>query len=802
MAVCAPCLPAGAQDDLDDRLRTAPQRVVVTGNAVPLGSLRSSVAETVLGAETIRRSGSDSAADLLRSVPGLLVQSSGGEGNANIGARGLPLSGGAKFALFMEDGLPVLAFGDLNFATADGFVRIDPSLARLEVVRGGSAATLASNAPGAVFNLVSRTGDVAGGSLSLSTGLGFARQRVDFGHGAAIDDVWRYHVGGYYRVGEGARTIGYTGERGGQIKANLTRRIGEGHVRLHLKLLDDRAPVSLPVPLSITGSTADPIVASLPGFDARTGALQTPALQEDLAVDRDGRIVRTDPADGYRSLTRAVGYEVDLDVGAGWRLEQRARLARISGGFVGPYPAEVTGAAALAAAIGGPGATLRYATGPRAGQPFDTASPGGNGLAVRTHLFNTTLGSLDHLVQDLRLTRSFGSGERWLSATAGFYTSRQTIDQDWHWNTYLQEARGSDSALLDVRRADGSLVTQRGLQAYGEPFWGDCCVHSYRLHYDTQAPYLALNAQQGGLNVDASVRLDVARGSGHYAGAGAPRAIDVDGDGTLQPPETRVAVVDPATALPVDYRVHYHSHSLGASLALGADAAVFSRLSRGGRANADRALFGGGIRADGSIAHERAVNTVDQQELGLKSRWRQGWLQATLFSARTRLSDQDITSTTERFSRRTFRAHGIELEGSWRAGPLEWLGGMTWTHGRISADEITPERVGERVNPRFMFNLAPTLRLERSVLGLNVIGISSFPSTRGGLPNPGFVQVNGFAEWTLAPRWTLALAGNNLFNRIGITELPNAAAGVTADGVNSGRSIAGRTLQASIRHEL
>lgn len=779
------------------------QRIVVTGHASPVEARRASIAVTGLDADEIRFGGHDGAADVLRSLPGLLVQSSGGEGNANIGVRGLPLSGGAKFLLFLEDGLPVVAFGDIDFGTADTFVRIDDSVERVEVVRGGSAATLTSHAPGGVVNLISRTGDDESGNLTLTAGLGMDRQRLSFAKGGALGPRWRYHVGGHHRVGEGVRTVGYTAERGGQIKGNLTREFDAGHLRLHLRLLDDRAPVFLPVPMSITAGSGGPRFASLPGFDLGQGAMQSAAFRDDLSVDRDGNVRHTDIADGYRSTLRALGVEAGFDIAPGWRAEARARRTAISGRFVGPYPAEVGTAAALAEAIGGDGATLRYATGPRAGQAVDDpATLGGNGLAVRTHLFNTTLHSLDHDAMDLRLARSGLLRDVQVTATVGFYASRQAIDQDWHWNTYLQEVKGDGAALLDVVRADGTLATQRGLVAYGEPFWGNCCVRSYRLRYETQAPYLALQVRRGALDVDASLRQDRFSADGTYAGAGDLQALDVDGDGRLQDPETRVPQVDADTAMPVHYRVHYRSYSLGANLLWQPDLAVFARLSRGGRGNAERVLFGGGVRPDGSIAKAFAVNTVDQRELGV--RWQGARLDAsaTLFEAETRVVDQDITSPTERFFQRTYRARGLELEGAWRQGPWRVRGSVTWTSGRIVADQITPDRVGEPINPRWMFNLAPSVRAGSLAGGLNLIGTSAFPSTRGGLASPGFVQVNAFVEGRIGRDWTIALTVNNLFDRIGITEIPNASGGVTADGLNTARSIPGRSVQLAVRHAL
>ncbi|WP_366522293.1 hypothetical protein [uncultured Sphingomonas sp.] len=53
---------------------------------------------------------------MLRNLPGIRVEASGGEGNANISVRGLPVaSGGAKFLQLQEDSLPVLEFGDIIF---------------------------------------------------------------------------------------------------------------------------------------------------------------------------------------------------------------------------------------------------------------------------------------------------------------------------------------------------------------------------------------------------------------------------------------------------------------------------------------------------------------------------------------------------------------------------------------------------------------------------------------------------------------------------------------------------------------
>jgi outer membrane receptor for ferrienterochelin and colicin len=122
------------------------ERVVVTGTSTGSSKMKSSVSISTIEADTIQKSAPTSAAEVLRSVPGVRSESSGGEGNANITVRGVPISaGGARYVQIQEDGLPVLQSGDFNFITPDSYVKIDGSLDHLEVVRGGSASTMASN---------------------------------------------------------------------------------------------------------------------------------------------------------------------------------------------------------------------------------------------------------------------------------------------------------------------------------------------------------------------------------------------------------------------------------------------------------------------------------------------------------------------------------------------------------------------------------------------------------------------------------------------------------------------------------
>jgi outer membrane receptor protein involved in Fe transport len=140
--------------------------IVVTAVSKGQNKLETSISVSSIGAEAIANAAPRSVAELFRSLPGIRSESSGGEGNANISVRGLPVaSGGSKFLQLQEDGLPVLEFGDIAFGNADIFLRSDFNVQRVESVRGGSSSTFASNAPGGVINLISKTGEKEGGAI-------------------------------------------------------------------------------------------------------------------------------------------------------------------------------------------------------------------------------------------------------------------------------------------------------------------------------------------------------------------------------------------------------------------------------------------------------------------------------------------------------------------------------------------------------------------------------------------------------------------------------------------------------------
>ncbi|EIZ79006.1 TonB-dependent receptor [Novosphingobium sp. Rr 2-17] len=775
--------------------------IIVTGTARAERRLTTSISVSAVDAKDLVKLAPMGSADLLRNIPGLRAESSGGESNANIAVRGLPVaSGGGKFVQFQEDGLPVLDFGDIAFATADTFVRPDYNVSRVEVVRGGSASTFTSNAPGAIINFISKTGEVAGGSIGVTKGIDFNRTRVDADYGAPIGEDWRFHIGGFYRIGDGIRDAGYTAEKGGQVKGNVTRTFSNGFIRLNFKFLDDRSPIYVPSPINVTGTASNPSYTSYPGFDVRSGTSLSQYFRSDVAIGHDGKRIVSDLGDGYRVKTRGIGAEASFDLGGGWRVDDKFNIASNSGSFATSYPGQVAPLTTLMNQIGGAGATLRYANGPNAGQVIANPSTlNGNGLGINALTFGVTLDDFTNATNILTVNRDFNVGSGTGNLTFGYFKSYQAIKMDWHWNSYLQEVKGKDAALLDVYNAAGQAVTQNGLIAYGEPVFGNCCQRYYDVSYKIDAPYLAVSYKTGALSLDGSVRFNSSKASGSYAGSTGLSTIDVNQDGIIQAPELSVPVASTQASSPVNYRKNYFTYSVGANYEVMPDLALFARVSRGARFNADRILFGGGVRSDGSVADEVAVNFVNQQEAGVK--FRQGGFYANLTAFRaTTAESNEIVIPQQMVINNTYRSYGLEAEGGFDRGIFHLVAGATYTHARIVKSQVNPALNGNVPyrQAALVFQVTPSISTDKFEIGANITGTtSSYASDLNTLKIPGYVMTNAFASYALTPTLRLSVSAQNLFNVIGITEVGQVPDSVPANGINTARAFPGRNVSAT-----
>ncbi|RJF93794.1 TonB-dependent receptor domain-containing protein [Sphingomonas cavernae] len=793
---------------------TSQAEVFSTGVAKGRDRLDSATSTSSLRGADIQKIGARSVAEVLRNIPGIRVEASGGDVNNSFTIRGLPLaSSGSKYLQLQEDGLPVLEYGDL-FVGADVFLRPDFNLNAVETIRGGSASTFASNSPGGVINFMSKTGDVEGGAVQVSSGLDFDEKRLDFDYGSRISDTLRFHVGGFYRTGEGPRETGYTAYKGGQLKLNVTKEFDGGYIRLSGKYLDDRTPTYLSVPMSVSGTNADPNYKDIANFDVNSGSLLSPHVANIVTLDGNNNLARKDLRDGIHAIAKSVGLEAQFDV-AGWTITEKFRYADLSGQMTQFQYGLTMPAAALATTFGGPGATLSYATGPNAGQAItDLASLNGNGLLSLAVLRDMELNSLDVMTNDIRATRQWNIGDGVLTTTVGFYKSTQAVDADWLFISGISDVRGDgQGALVDITRAGGIPMTQNGIVAYSGTPGSAAFRRKYDVEFDVTAPYGSLNYMIGKFAIGGSIRYDMGKAEGSLFGAdlGGGRvglmSYDINGDGVISLPERSTAFIPLDRPAPVNFDYEYLSYSAGINYRVAEPLAVFARYSRGGRGAADRVLFTPIVSATtGKLVDDRAGHdTVKQAEAGVKYRKNNLTLNLTGFWAKTQEINQQTVvrpdgSLVPQIIVRGYKAMGAEFEGSIRRGPFSLTAGATYTDAEIASDALNPGIEGNvpRHQPKLIFQATPQFENEMFTVGANFVGTtSSFAQDSNQLKMPGFTVVNAFLQFRPTERMQLSLNANNLFDVTGLTEVAQST--IPANGIVSVRAINGRTISTSLR---
>jgi outer membrane receptor protein involved in Fe transport len=736
-----------SKEKSDDGLKM--DRIVVTGTSTARTKMKQSVSVSTLDSDQIQNSGAQSSAELLRNIPGLRSESSGGEGNANMTVRGAPISaGGSRYLQLQEDGLPLILVGDISFGTADQFLRADGMVDSVQVIRGGSASTLATNSPAGIVNFLSKTGRQTGGSVGLSLGGDHSQTRADFDYGAKLGPSTRFQMGGYFRVGEGTRNTDVNVENGGQFRANITHEFKGGYVRAYLKLLSDKTPTYLPVPVKLNGNR----IEQIPGIDPRSAFFINRNFSRDVTFNRDGQPTTSNPQDGLKINSSSIGLEGKFDLGSGFALEQRIRFSENSGRFIGTFPA--------------------------GSQPPAQAAV--NPKFFSMHLFNTELDDFGNTLSETRVSKAFdlGGGAK-LTTLGGLFWGSQNIAQTWYWNRYNVELTGNGARILNDLGQATQSPTGPATQT-----WGGCCVRSLDVTIKNTSPFAALTYESGALSIDGSLRRDSQHTKGWQQFDNTPGAGGAFTGWNVAGREG------------VNYKADATSYSLGANYELNRASAVFARFSKGSSwASPDRTIW------DANVALGRQpypVNELKQFELGYKVRAGAFSGFFTFFDAKTK-EDGGFEVTTRQYLKDSYSSRGIEAEIAWRAGDFQLAGGATITNAKITTPGATRGNKPRR-QANLIYQLAPTYQWGDLTLGASFVGTTkSFAQNDNDVVLPGYVIANAFANYAVNDRLTLGLTANNLFNKLAYTE----AEGQNNLGDNPlfvARAMNGRSIKLSARY--
>ncbi|GAA0853130.1 TonB-dependent siderophore receptor [Aliiglaciecola litoralis] len=322
------------------------ERIIVTGVTRNTQKMEATFSINTITEEDMKVLAPNGAAELLGNIPGFFPEGgTAGESHNNVLVRGLPQAGGYRYVPNLIDGLPVYEEPEAPFMNNDVFIKPDLMTVAVEAVKGGPGGVLYSNALGAAVNYVTRTGsDEFKGAYKLEVG-DWGHVRNDFYISGPINNNLTYAFGGFYRVAEGMRDPGYTGNSGGQLRGNVvyTSDDSSTEVKVQAHVIRDKTNFYQNIPYSITndrapGTPDDPFKISPSsvnnlGVDFGDGQVLSYQTSFYNLYNPDGSLLNLDISDGIEPKFDIFTVELTKDFENEWRLHAAVRSTAGSNGF-------------------------------------------------------------------------------------------------------------------------------------------------------------------------------------------------------------------------------------------------------------------------------------------------------------------------------------------------------------------------------------------------------------------------------------------------------------------------------------
>jgi outer membrane receptor protein involved in Fe transport len=764
------------------------KEVVITGSSNPRSKLESSIAITTLGAKAIEQRAPISTAALLQTIPGFVVETSGGEVGNNLFARGIPSAGAYEYVQIQEDGLPVFEDGALQFANADVFYRLDETLSKMEAVRGGSASIFATNAPGGIINFISKTGqNEFQGRAKFTTGdYGLFRNDLNLG-GAIIKDKLFFNIGGFYRVDEGVRETGFTANRGGQVKMNMTYKFEDnGYVRFHYKKLNDRNAFFLPIPLKSNNGK----IEGIPGFNPNYGTLTSANFTRLNVPQFGGGTFSADLENGVNPIVDAIGAEFKKDISDKITVKNAFRNTQIDLNYNAIFP------------NGGPWTQSAYTdiVPASTGNPDDYQfSYVDNGQALDP---NALIMRADHWhitkqMQNFANNLSFTFDLEPVVLTAGYYYSNWKSNQYWNWNSYLVDASDNPRLLNVENTTTGVNHTYNGVERIT---WleRDAQTKGVLNDFYVDAEITASDK----LTFNVGLRYNQDRYSGYRDNARFfSEDLGILDNNTADDAVTTI-IGNPYTYW--NYNVNELSYTGAANYKFNDNSASYFRFSRGFRSPIEEAFY------DNAADLSKLQNTqVNQLELGYKYMNSFLSVNANLFHMQLdNVAFTDILfdgSSENKFA--DINNFGIEVEtnlnyNAYRLGFNFTLQNPEYANFTgTNSDGSTFDFNGNAARriPKFFFTLRPEVDITKrlSAYGNVTYFGKKFTNQDNQQVLPAFSEVGSGLSYTIN-NLRFAIDGTNLFNTIGLTEGDPRQTNANTSDVFMARPILGRTFRASV----
>ncbi|MDO7172994.1 TonB-dependent receptor [Mariniflexile sp. AS56] len=623
--------------------------VVVTGTFNPRTQLESSTSISTLTAKQIKQVSPQGTASLLQNIPGTYTDASAGEVFTRVYTRGISAAAeddmGWYYVSLQEDGLPVSLLQH-SYYGPDLFHRVDLTTQKVEALRGGSASITAMNAPGGVYNFISRNNtEGLSGEIQTQNGIqgeGNPTHRVDAVLGGALGNNWFFNAGGHYRYEDGARNTDFTFSKGGQFKFDVTKENAHGYFKLYAKYLNDYTN-------RYNGVAATDWNNPKPAFgqDFNSTALLMPAFK---AAIPDGRYLNEgvtntfDPSQGVHAKDLAFGFDLFQNLGNNWSVKNNIKFSSksanwqtsISNAFVSisdptvyylvsngnPFP---VGQIVFRDANSGSELARIDNSGIFNGNPSEylTNDRLPNDAVLGTSTWYKDNAS-DEIMQQLTFRKKHENHDLNLGLASGFSDTSVFTQGSFAFSTYENNPRMLQVTLENPNEPVLALSDSNGVSNYGGLFFTNSRATATQLAAFANDQWKLSD----NLELDLGLRFESIKHKGsndRFAPFNQSGGLDGD-DNTaydnniLQPTGEQDNF---------NYNYNYLSYSTGVNYKITNDAALFGRFSKGHKAPELNYYFNNFSNVP--INKKGEVQDINQIELGLKSNLKNLSFTTTLF---------------------------------------------------------------------------------------------------------------------------------------------------------------------------
>lgn len=788
--------PADAARPAQDAVATEIQQVVVTGSASSSGvrKIDASYSITTANEEQLKSAAPTSTADLLKIVPGVFAEATGGVAGANIAVRGFPSGGDAPYVTIQLNGSPLYPPPTLSFLENSSLFRIDDSVERVEVLRGGPSTVFSNGQPGATVNFITKKGtDIPEGTVRFTTGTGSLR-RFDVFYGGKIADGWYGTIGGFHRTTQSVRDPQFQADNGGQINASITRKLDQGELTMYARVTDDKNAFHTGVPL-IGATTSDGQPTAFPGFDPLRSTLASNELRNVQLEVGPGQVLNKDLADGRGLKATLLGADFSQRI-EGWTVSNKVNylkgdaptLAIFAGGsnpltmsqYIANAVTSANGMANVVAAAGRPatGGTATYLNG--------GAAVSGSQQVLSAGIWSVEK-DIKSFTDELRVSKELFPGH---TVTAGVYIADFSTDDQWYLGNGTLMTATNNARPINVKLDNGVIVSGNGHD--GASFF----TLSEKLDGHNTAVYLADEWKVNDkVILDAGVRYEKQRIEGTISN---PVSKDLDNN-PLTLYNNNASVLS-GTNTAVDRKDNATSYTVGGLYKLDKNFSVFARLNSGVSFPQFDTIRDFGANAP--------MVKIKQYEIGMKS-------VGTVYSAyltafHTEFKglpfNQILDNGTQISALGGSSGNGLEFEVAVRPVTnlqIAFTGDYqdsTYKDFK-GADAFKNGNVVQR-QPKFQARLTPSYRIPMSWGDVKLHATyTSIGKRWSDVENkqllPSYATVDAGILATVGEKLEFRLTGNNLTNEFGLTE-GNARIVGGGSGVVFGRPLFGRSYEASV----